>query len=617
MPDAAVAPASKPVKTPPPAAAIEKFAVSAIARQKTAGAMPVAWKDLHRSKLNPRKHFDPAALQDLARSIADQGILQNLVARKNAAKAGGFEIAAGERRHRAVEILIQAGALDENFYLPVQVRDLTDAQLLELALAENVGRNDLAPMEEAEAFAQLVKLGQGTDDIADAVGRTRRYVQLRLDLLKRLAPKAQEALRAGDITVEQARALTLGAPKLQAQLLGRINGEGWGALHTADAIREAVTEDMVPVQQAAFDRSTYKGEIIADEESGKEYFADVAEFERLQEKAVKDKAAELGKKWKWVETVDHIDRNYLPYGYVKEPKNPKAGALVGIDENNGKLVVVEGVVKEGDREAKRDTKKTKPEPVELTSAFKTQCHLARTLALREAVAGDPLTALRCVCAALLGERDTVHIHGQDPSARGTLPLDDAKEPALDAAAAPWRKLLADCNGDDHGDYGEQGILLGGADENVWPVLAKLDQKKLLELLALLTAQRIGDFDYDVGAHPAAIAIAKSAALEMPKIWRITEEFLEPCRKAQLLRILSDLGVKQVDGKSVDGMTGTQQRKAILALGDKLKGYVPPWVRFIATEVIEEDTKPAPVKAATKPVATKPPAKAPAKKKAKR
>ncbi|HWB46191.1 MAG TPA: ParB/RepB/Spo0J family partition protein, partial [Hyphomicrobiaceae bacterium] len=96
---------------------------------------------LHPSGLNPRKHFDPIELAELAESIRNKGLVQPIVARPDAQR-GGFEIVAGERRWRAAQ---KAGVHN----VPVIVRDLTDVELAELAIIENVQRADLNPIEEA------------------------------------------------------------------------------------------------------------------------------------------------------------------------------------------------------------------------------------------------------------------------------------------------------------------------------------------------------------------------------------------------------------------------------------------------------------------------------------
>lgn len=148
----------------------------------------------------PRKYFDPAAMADLAQSIREKGIIQPLVVRRDPTKPGHFQIIAGERRWRAAQ---QAGLHD----VPVIVREYTDVQAAEVSLIENVQRQDLNPMEEAEGYARLNKeFGYTQEQIAKMVGKSRPHITNTMRLLQ-LTPAAQEDLRAGAFTAGHARAL--------------------------------------------------------------------------------------------------------------------------------------------------------------------------------------------------------------------------------------------------------------------------------------------------------------------------------------------------------------------------------------------------------------------------
>lgn len=156
---------------------------------------------------NPRKDFEPEDLALLADSIADHGLLQNLVvAHWGDGEDGKHAIIAGERRWRAIEALIADGRWPSN--RPIACRVLSAVEASEravIALLENLVRRDLKPMEEARAFARLRDdFGVGTADIAARINRTQRLVQQRLALLN-LDEDDQVALDAGELTIEQAR----------------------------------------------------------------------------------------------------------------------------------------------------------------------------------------------------------------------------------------------------------------------------------------------------------------------------------------------------------------------------------------------------------------------------
>ena len=158
------------------------------------------------SELQPRMVFDEAKLAELARSISANGVVQPLLVRRKGAR---FELIAGERRWRAAQI---AGLTR----IPVVLRNVSDDKVLELALIENIQREDLNPIEEARAYKKLIDtLGLTQETVAERVGRDRSYVTNYLRLLK-LPDDLQELLQAGRLSTGHARAL-LGADHIDVQ----------------------------------------------------------------------------------------------------------------------------------------------------------------------------------------------------------------------------------------------------------------------------------------------------------------------------------------------------------------------------------------------------------------
>jgi ParB family chromosome partitioning protein len=145
----------------------------------------------------PRRRFDPEGLAVLAESIRSHGLLQPLVVRRT---AEGFELIAGERRLRAARL----AGLDE---VPVMFRDVEPPQRLELALIENLQRAELSPLEEAEAYRQLIEVyGLSQDDIARRVGKSRPAITNALRLLT-LPDAVKMQLEAGELSAGHARAV--------------------------------------------------------------------------------------------------------------------------------------------------------------------------------------------------------------------------------------------------------------------------------------------------------------------------------------------------------------------------------------------------------------------------
>lgn len=162
----------------------------------------VAVERLKPSRFQPRKDIDPARLQELADSISAQGIVQPVLARETG--EGRYEIIAGERRWRAAQL---AGLRE----LPVLVREVSDQAAQAMALIENIQREDLNPLEEAEALKRLLdEYGMTHQQLADAVGKSRATIT-NLLRLNDLHPEAKSLLLAGAIEMGHARAL-LGLP---------------------------------------------------------------------------------------------------------------------------------------------------------------------------------------------------------------------------------------------------------------------------------------------------------------------------------------------------------------------------------------------------------------------
>ncbi len=174
--------------------------------------------DIEPNPNQPRKSFSSTALDELAASIRASGIIQPVVVRRQGA---GYQLVAGERRWRAAR---QAG-LDR---IPAIVREVTDAESLELALVENLLREDLNPMEEAEAFDKLlVRFGCTQEELAQRVGKERSSIANALRLL-RLPTAIQDDLRAARLTMGHARALlALTTPGEQLKLRDDILAHDW------------------------------------------------------------------------------------------------------------------------------------------------------------------------------------------------------------------------------------------------------------------------------------------------------------------------------------------------------------------------------------------------------
>lgn len=186
--------------------------------------------DIDVNPRQPRKDFDPAALDELARSIKTAGVLQPVVVRR--APGRRWELIAGERRWRAARL----AGLER---IPAVVREASDAESLELALVENLLREDLNPMEEAEAYQQILReFGWTQEELARRIGRDRSTIANSLRLLRLPAP-IQEDLRAGRLTMGHARALlALTTVAEQLKLREEILAHSWSVRATEAGVQQ-------------------------------------------------------------------------------------------------------------------------------------------------------------------------------------------------------------------------------------------------------------------------------------------------------------------------------------------------------------------------------------------
>ena len=186
---------------------------------------------LHPNPDQPRRHFDPAEMESLAASIREKGVIQPLIVRADPARPGEWQIVAGERRWRAAQ-MAQAHTV------PIVIRALDDAEVLEIGILENVQRADLNPIEEAAGYAQLIeRFGHTQEKLATAMGKSRSYIANALRLLT-LPQPVQAMTRDGRLSAGHARAL-ITAPNAE-QLARTVVDRG---LSVRDTERLATSRD--------------------------------------------------------------------------------------------------------------------------------------------------------------------------------------------------------------------------------------------------------------------------------------------------------------------------------------------------------------------------------------
>lgn len=230
----------------------------------------------------PRKAFDINGLEELSVSIRQSGMLQPLVVRR----AGlGYQLIVGERRLRAAKM----AGLER---VPAIVREATDSEALELALVENLLREDLNPMEEAEAYQRLVaEFGWTQEELAGRVGKDRSSIANCLRLL-RLPAVIQDDLRAGRLTMGHARALlALASQPEQLQLREEILAHSWSVRTTEEGVQKSQiprrarrrSPELAALEDALRERLATRVRLVGTERRGRIEisYASREELERL------------------------------------------------------------------------------------------------------------------------------------------------------------------------------------------------------------------------------------------------------------------------------------------------------------------------------------------------
>jgi ParB family chromosome partitioning protein len=199
-------------------------------------------KEIIPNKFQPRRVFDEEALADLAHSIRQYGVLQPVVVRRT---LNGYELVAGERRLRASQ---QAGLQA----IPAVVREYTDAEMTEIALVENLQRQDLNPIEEGMAYRRLMdEFGFTQEEVARKIGRSRSLIANMVRLLH-LHPTVREYVSRGTLTMGQARPLlALETPERQLEAADMIVEEDLSARDAEELVRRLASTPRQPKQQVA------------------------------------------------------------------------------------------------------------------------------------------------------------------------------------------------------------------------------------------------------------------------------------------------------------------------------------------------------------------------------
>ena len=218
----------------------EEAAESPAAADEQNAVVYINVNDIKPNENQPRKIFNEEKISELSASILEHGIIQPLVVRKSSA---GYEIVAGERRWRAA----RKAALKE---VPCLIRKFSDEENMLIAIIENMQREDLNPIEEAEGLNQMIKTyGLTQEEVSKSVSKSRPYITNALRLLK-LPPQIQDLVTEGKISTGHARALiSVTDKKLQAELCRKIIEDGLSVRKIEQLVQAAGKQKKLPVKK--------------------------------------------------------------------------------------------------------------------------------------------------------------------------------------------------------------------------------------------------------------------------------------------------------------------------------------------------------------------------------
>ncbi|PTI03114.1 nucleoid occlusion protein [Staphylococcus shinii] len=197
------------------------------------------------NRYQPRQVFEPNKIKELAESIEEHGLLQPIVVRP--IEEDMFEIIAGERRFRALQTLNKTHA-------DVIIRYLDDEETAVVALIENIQRENLSVIEEAEAYKKLLDIGDTTQsELAKSVGKSQSFIANKLRLLK-LAPKVIERLREGKITERHARAMLSLSEEDQVDLVETVISQKLNVKQTETRVKQKLGPEKVKARRFEFEK---------------------------------------------------------------------------------------------------------------------------------------------------------------------------------------------------------------------------------------------------------------------------------------------------------------------------------------------------------------------------
>ncbi|MEX0957551.1 MAG: ParB/RepB/Spo0J family partition protein [Rhizobiaceae bacterium] len=544
--------------------------------------------ELKLSTINVRKKGGKD-VSDLVPSIRSLGIVQPLLVRPN---CEGFEIVAGQRRYRALQVLAEEGITDA---VPCAImEDGDDAKAIEASLAENVARLPMDEIDQYKAFAALVAKGETADDIASRFGVTTRLVNQRLAIANIIEP-ILNLYRREEIGAQTLRVMTMATKRQQ---------QAWWKLYKSDedyapqghALKEWLFGgSQIPVSNALFDVAEYTGTIVSDLFGEERYFADAEAFWALQNKAIAEKQeAYLGDGWSEVVVLD-IGRFFSTWEHTKVVKKKGGKVFVAIT-NDGEATFHEGWLstKEARRKEKAEANEgegreveTKPAKPELTSKMRNYVGLHKHAAVRTELLAHPGIALRLAVAHAIAGSGLWSVRADDQRAEGEAIATSLALSKAQAGFAEERRrirLLLGIGDDQDADDAE-AIVPRKRDwqsnrdlAGIFESLIHMEDNTVLRILTYLMAETLE-------AHSGVVeGLGMLLSTDMKNWWQPDETFFDLLRDKSAINAMLREVAGDVTADAHTASTAKVQKKIIADCltgndREKVEGWLPRYMAF--------------------------------------
>jgi len=509
----------------------------------------IPFSKLDTTDTNPRKTFDEKSILGLSQSIKTDGLLQNLVVAKPQGRKSRYKIVSGERRYRALSLLVKNGDLPKDTPVPVVVRkDLSDKEAHRLATIENIQRENLPPMEEAEAVQVLLQDGETIQDVAAQTGLGKKTIKRRLALCN-LCEEAKSALRENRIGLAQAEALTLGSIEQQQELLE----DGLEGI-SPSRIKHWLTGQKPTLAAALFKKELYTGTFTSDlfAEEDATYFDDAEQFWDLQTEAA-DKLADTYREKGFgpVEVMEGYE--YQQWRYREAHDGEKGGVVIQLhnDGHADQHIGIVDTVQDQTETSLANPVVDKPPKPAYSRPLCEYMAMHKSIAVQAALLANPRTAKEVAIVQMVANNRTrmaVTLTAH-PSIRWFNNQEDQPDTfnAIETEARELWKALGQDGIDKEPDIC-LSLFYTTSDPVVWyEKLKKLSNPKLDRLHLLLTTLCFGQDrldEVDTDENSLFNRVASDLKVDMRNHWTPDQTFLAKRSKDQLSEIVVEAGLQK-------------------------------------------------------------------------